>query len=89
MRLAECEAFAVAEKKHFLGRGVDASEYPGCTLWEDTQLVEYNDHAVERTGCNIAPRGTCICWQGTGDTMHPATAAHTKAQRRKRRPYGP
>lgn len=61
MSFGECEAFAAQEKKHFLGRSVDAAEYPGCTLWDDTQLVEFNDHANEQVGCIQAPRGHCIC----------------------------
>jgi len=63
MRHSECEAYALEDKKHFLGSSTDRTEYPGCTLWADTQLVEFNDHADERTGCNIAPRGSCVCQQ--------------------------
>ena len=66
MSARECEAFATAEKKHFLGRSVDKAEYPGCTLWLDTQLVEFNDHVNEGMGCNLAPRGSCICAKETG-----------------------
>lgn len=61
MSFGECKAFAAREKKHFLGRSVDATEYPGCTLWDDTQLVEFNGHANEQMGCIQAPRGHCIC----------------------------
>ena len=61
MRRAECEAYASRDKKHFLGSSMDKAEYPGCTLWEDTQVVEFNDHVEEGGGCNISPRGSCIC----------------------------
>ena len=61
MSHAECQTYAALEKKHFLGSSVDRAEYPGCTLWEDTQLVEFNDHKDERGGCNLGGRGRCVC----------------------------
>ena len=61
MRLEECKAFAEADKKHFLGASTDANEYPGCTLWLDTLLVEFNDHTREGDGCNLGGRGKCVC----------------------------
>ena len=61
MRLEECRAFAEADKKHFLGASTDANEYPGCTLWLDTLLVEFNDHTREGDGCNLGGRGNCVC----------------------------
>ena len=64
MRRDECEAYANEAKRHFLGSSTDTAEYPGCTLWADTQLVEFNDHADEGQGCNIAPRGSCVCHVG-------------------------
>jgi hypothetical protein len=61
LRLEECKAYAATQKKHFLGRSVDRHEYPGCTIWLDTLLVEFNDHSDEHMGCNLAGRGKCIC----------------------------
>ena len=64
MTFAECADYARITRKHFLGRSVEAREYPGCNVWQDTQDVEFNDHAAEGRGCNIAPRGHCICHVG-------------------------
>ena len=64
MTFDECSAHAKAVKKHFLGRSVDRDEYPGCTLWEDTQLVEFNDHKQEAgkaARCNHGGKGKCVC----------------------------
>ena len=61
MTFGECQAFAVADKKHFLGASTDVNEYPGCTLWLDTLLVEFNDHSTEGGGCNHGGRGKCVC----------------------------
>ena len=64
MTSEECSSYASAAKKHYLGSSVDRNEYPGCTLWEDTQLVEFNAHAHERgraARCNHGGRGKCIC----------------------------
>ena len=66
MGLGECAAYAAKERKHFLGQSVDRSEYPGCTLWLDTHLVEFNDHTDERMGCNFGARGKCICARTAG-----------------------
>ena len=76
MRFGECSTFAAQQKMHFLGRSVDVNEYRGCTVWEDTRLVEYNDHDDEKMGCNIAPRGHCVCVHEQGEdgaarTGHP------------------
>ena len=61
MTRGECEDYAAVEKKHFIGSSSDTGEYAGCNVWEDTQLVEYNDHGRMLHECNIAPRGSCIC----------------------------
>jgi hypothetical protein len=61
LRMEECRAYATTQKKHFLGRSIDRNEYPGCTIWLDTLLVEFNDHADDHMGCNLAGRGKCIC----------------------------
>ena len=62
MSFDECSAYAERSKKHFLGSSVDRQEYPGCTLWIDTQVVEFNAHDLEHAaGCNLAGRGRCMC----------------------------
>ena len=61
MDLGECQAYASAAKKHFIGTSTDTGEYPGCTLWEDNNHVEFNNHDNERIGCVQAPRGKCVC----------------------------
>ena len=61
MGFGECKEYARHEKKNFLGSSTDRNEYPGCTLWEDTQFVEFNEHDREGAGCNLGGRGRCVC----------------------------
>jgi hypothetical protein len=62
MNRAECEAYARSDKKHFIGESVERREYPGCTLWIETSVVEFNNHDDEGGGCNLpASRGRCVC----------------------------
>ena len=64
MSLSECRAYAARTRRHFLGSSVEKKEYPGCTRWEDTQLVEFNDHKQEAgkaARCNHGGKGKCVC----------------------------
>ena len=67
MSLPECEAYARTTKRHFLGRGVEVNEYPGCVVWDPTGQahVEYNEHpnAKGKTCESLGGRGECVCFQ--------------------------
>ena len=67
MSLPECEAYARTTKRHFLGRGVEVNEYPGCVVWDPTGQahVEYNEHPNDKgkTCESLGGRGECVCFQ--------------------------
>ena len=60
MTAAECADYAAAEGRPFIGRGTEATEYPGCVRWESGH-VEFNEHSDEGEGCNLGRKGRCVC----------------------------
>ena len=63
LTLAECMAFArlPPHAYKFIGTQVERSEFPGCILWNGSN-VEFNDHRRQRRGCNVhAQGGECLC----------------------------
>ena len=58
---AECIALARHRRLEYIGATREASEFPGCVLWQ-RRRVEYNDHDDERGGCALAAKGgVCLC----------------------------
>lgn len=60
MSLDECEQYATAVGKYFIGSNVEPNEFPGCVIWENAR-IEYNEHTDERRGCNLGDTGRCVC----------------------------
>ena len=57
---SEEDKFCGKEYK-FIGSQVERSEFPGCILWNGSN-VEFNDHRRQRRGCNVhAQGGECLC----------------------------